>query len=190
MKGVDGFEAWYAAARVALNSDPLAPHFVEIRNDVQKKGMNPLNVVPITHLRQHLTNQLAKVPPASVLALSSGKLGSNTALIDAVEASRSYFKLLVSLVFDAYAEFKTIVDPQWYFTQRSFEARGRTLEDALVEFGFPPGWVTPPPAAEAWRMLRCQQPSCALNHLFERYLNKRIAEPDDAAEQGLEHLAR
>jgi hypothetical protein len=186
MKEVDGFEAWYATAQAALKADSLAPHFVEMRNDVQKKGLNRLNAVPVTHLRQHLAEQLVGGSPVSVLVLPSAKSGSTTVLTDALEASRSYFKLLVSLVFDAYAQFKTVVDPRWYFTQANFEAAGRTLEDALVELGFPSSWVAAAPhGAEAWRVLRSQQPSCALNELFERYLNKSIVDPDEAAEQAV-----
>lgn len=183
MKGLDGFEAWYASAQAALRADSLAPHFVEIRNDVQKKGLNRLNLVSLVHLREHLRGQLAGRRPAPVLVLPVSKSGSPTVMMDALEASRSYFRLLVSLVFDAYSRFRTCLDPRWYLTEANFAASGRSLVDALLELGYPPACIDAAPnEAEAWRALRLQQPPCALNEVFERYLGQRIADPDEAAE--------
>lgn len=181
LKDVRGFDEWYAAAQAQLRADPLGPHFVEIRNDLQKKGLNPLNQVSIDHLREHLFDVLTRSASAHFLVLPRASDG-DTAVTDALRASTDYFVALVSLVFRAYERFKTAVDPRWYFTQPNFEDQGRTLEDALMEFGFPPGWFAGSPSGpEAWRALRAQQPLCPLNPVFEKYLGMRIEGPDDAA---------
>lgn len=180
MSGVDGFEEWYAQAQENLRSDPLAPHFVEIRNNVQKRGLNPINAVPLSHLREHLGWQLAKGNRSHVLVLPSAS--GDSELADAWVATNKYFNLLVSVVFDAYERFKTIVDPRWHYTEAHFATHGRTLVDALAELGFPPDWVKAAPSeADAWRVLRAQQPPCALNELFLRRLGRCIVDPDEAA---------
>jgi hypothetical protein len=180
MSGVDGFEDWYANAQASLRSDPLAPHFVEIRNDVQKKGLNPINAVPLSHLREHLGWRRAKGNRSHVLVLPSAS--GDGELADASVATNEYFRLLVSVVFDAYETFKATVDPRWYYTEANFAAQGRTLVDALAELGFPAAWAEAAPnGPDAWRVLRAQQPPCALNELFLRYLGRRIADPDEAA---------
>lgn len=181
MNGIDGFAEWYASAQEVLRADPLAPHFVEIRNDLQKKGLNCLDEVPVSHLPEHLLQQFTGESRAPVLLVPSGGRGSSPMLTDALEASRSYFRLLVSLVFDAYVGFKTSVDPRWYYTQAHFEALHQTLEDALAELGVPPDWTAGAPRpADAWRALRAQQPPCALNEVFERHPGKRVVDPHGA----------
>ncbi len=179
MSGVQGFDEWYSEARATLRSDALAPHFVEIRNDIQKKGISPINVVPLSHLRQHLQTQMSTGSRSHVLVLPSACGGEPT---DASVATMAYFRQLVSIVFDGYERFKTIVDPRWHYTEANFEAAGRGLVDALADLGFPPVWATAAPSGpDAWRALRAQQPPCALNELFLKYLGKSIVDPDEAA---------
>ena len=60
MKGVPGFKAWFDEALKRLKTDPLAPFFVEIRNEVVHEGINPLNRVSLEHLRDDLSRQLRK----------------------------------------------------------------------------------------------------------------------------------
>ena len=43
LKGVRDFDQWYEEIRSKLKTDRLAPHFVEIRNDIVHIGINPLN---------------------------------------------------------------------------------------------------------------------------------------------------
>ena len=45
LKGVPGFKVWYDGTQQQLKTDPLAPFFVEIRNEVVHTGANPLNRV-------------------------------------------------------------------------------------------------------------------------------------------------
>jgi hypothetical protein len=180
MKGVPGFDAWYATAQTELKSDPLARFFVEIRNDSVHKGLNPLNQVPIDHLREFLTHQLQHRRSHVIVFPSFHSEGSGE-LVDAVQKSSMYFSSLIALVFDCYTNFRCVVDPKWYFTQNNFSAMSKTLEDAVAELGFPPAWASAAPAGDAaWRVLRLQQPSCQLNDLFGRYLGREFVGPDDS----------
>lgn len=181
MEGVDGFEGWYEVARRALKSDPLASYFVEVRNDVVHKGMNPLNKVTLDHLRESLSRQLRFNDDSHVLVIPDASRQEGTALADALPVCRAYFISLLSLIYECYLEFRTVVDPRWYFTKENFVDVGKTLDDALVELGFPSSWLSNTiPESEAWKVLRRQQPPCALNSVFHEYLGKVIADPDEA----------
>lgn len=182
LNGIEGFEEWFVQAQQILKADALAPHFVQIRNGIEKKGVNPLNVVPQTHLREYMFSQLVNRSSSHTMVLASARSETASGLINSRAATDSYFRLLASLVFGAYDKFKTIVDPRWYYTQESFEAQGRTLADAVVELGFPPSWAAVAPnGQDAWRVIRAQQPACALIKLFRSYLGKVVVEPDEAA---------
>lgn len=58
MNGISGFDTWYEKARENLRADPLAPFFIEIRNDVVHTGRNPLGQVGIAHLQDALSGQM------------------------------------------------------------------------------------------------------------------------------------
>lgn len=174
---VESFEAWYATAQQKLKTDPLAPLFVEIRNEVVHVGDNPINRVTFEHLAEHLARQLDG-QKSHVLILPDSSEPAGSKLVDAVAVSTMYFESLVDIVFDCYDQFRMVVDPQWYFTQQNFSASGRTIRDAIVELGFPENWVDGIPPDNAWRAIRSQQPRCLINDIFERYLGKMIVAPD------------
>jgi hypothetical protein len=180
LKGVPGFKDWYDGARKQLKTDPLAPFFVEIRNEVVHAGTNPLNRVSLDHLREDLARQLHGDRRGHVLVLPSAQRRDSTILVDAVEACDQYFSSLVSVVYECYSAFKTFVDGRWYFTESNFNSLGKTFEDGLVELGFPRTWTAGMPIdTEAWRVLRSRQPPCLVNDLFDRFLGKTIPDPDE-----------
>lgn len=180
LKSVAGFEDWYAKAQNQLKTDSLAPFFVEIRNDVVHTGANPLNRVTFEHLREDLARQLKEERRGHILVLPDTMRRGSTALVDGTEACEQYFTSLVSVVYDCYTTFKTTVDARWYFTEVNFCSIGLSIEDALVELGFPPTWFSGGPIGpDAWRVLRSQQPPCLVNDLFEKYLGKTIPDPDE-----------
>jgi len=179
LKGVPGFKSWFDGTLKQLKTDPLAPFFVEIRNEVVHEGINPLNRVSLEHLRENLTRQL-QGDNGHFLVLPDAQRRDSTVLVDAVDACQQYFTSLVAVVYACYESFKTVVDARWYFTEGNFSSRGRSLEDALVELGFPPNWTAGVlTGSEAWRVLRSQQPPCLINDLFDRYLGKTILDPDE-----------
>ena len=187
MSGIPGFQQWYQGAQARLKSDPLAPFFVEIRNGVVHKGLNPLDRVSLDHLREDLLDQMHQRTRSHVLVLPDLRSKDSTVLADAVEASTIYFASLVRVVFDCYDRFKCIVDPKWYFTKDNFSSMGKMFEDAVAELGFPPTWASCAPAGEGrWRALRSLQPACLINDLFLKYLGREIAGPDDA-DNGNQH---
>lgn len=180
LRGVPGFEQWYEGARTRLKTDPLAPFFVEIRNEVVHTGINRLDQVTLDHLREDLAQGLYGQGRSHVLVLPDPNLPDATVLVDALQACTAYFSSLVSTVYDCYCQFKTFVDPRWYFTEDNFAAMNRNLVDAVVELGFPPEWAAcAPPGPSAWKVLRSQQPACQINDLFNSYLGRFISDPDE-----------
>lgn len=179
MDGVPGFDTWYQGAREKLKADPLAPFFVEVRNDVVHTGVNPLSRVGIEHLREDLFGQMTGKHSHSLI-LPDMHSKDATVLADAIDASTRYLRSLVAVIFECYERFIRVVDPRWYFTRENFEAMGKNLGDALAELGFPQDWLsTAPPDDQAWRILRSQQPHNQLNNLFLRYLGHQIPSPDE-----------
>jgi hypothetical protein len=174
LNGVNGFDEWYSTAQAALKCDPLATHFKEWRNLIQKTGENPVGRVGTANLRQYLTAQLSGVAPKHVLIDPFTK-----EVIDAVEACDAYLTSVTRIIYDCYLEFRTTVDPQWHFTERAFIDSGKSLVDALHEMGYPPSWADALPQGEdAWLILRGLQPDCAINDLFNARLGKTIDGPD------------
>jgi hypothetical protein len=184
LKGMPGFKAWFDEVLKRLKTDPLAPFFVEIRNEVVHEGINPLNRVSLEHLRTSLSQQI-RGEQGHVLVLPDAQRRDSTVLVNAIDACEQYFSSLVDVVFECYVAFKTVVDPRWYFTEANFSSRGKSFEDALVELGFPPMWSAGVSiGSDYWRVLRSQQPPCLINDLFDKYLGKTIPDPDEHAELG------
>ena len=180
LKGVRDFDQWYEATRIRLKTDPLAPYFVEIRNDVVHKGRNPLDMVTLEHLRDHLSQQFNRHDRPHVIVVPDPHRSDATVLVDATQACTDYFTSLVAVTFDCYERFKTVVDSKWYFTGHNFQAMGKTFEDAISELGFPPQWTSGIPVnADVWRVLRLQQNPCQINDIFWQYLHRSIKEPDE-----------
>jgi len=179
MSGVKGFDEWYESSRESLKVDPLAPYFIEIRNDVVHKGKNPYNKVTLEHLREVLFRQFNSDSHTHWLVFPKINNQTQPALVDAMAACEAYFTSLLSIIYGCYSEFRMVVDPRWYFTEENFNKMGKTLGDGLVELGFPPSWFSHCiPESEAWKVLRSQQPLCPLNPIFEKYLGKVISDPD------------
>jgi hypothetical protein len=148
LKGVPGFNDWYESAQKRLKIDSLAPFFVECRNEVVHTGTNPLNRVSPDHFHDDLALQLHGDHRGHVLVLPDAQRRDSTVLVDAVEACEQYFTSLVSVVYECYSEFKTVVDGRWYFTEANFNSLGKTFEDALVELGFPWTWTVGMPMGQ------------------------------------------
>ena len=181
LDGISGFSEWYEHARERLKQDRMAPFFVAVRNENVHEGVNRLNEVTLRHLREDLTGQLLANERPHVLVCPHERDSNATTLLDAVRACTEYFKLLVSIVFDCYCTFRTVVDPRWYFTEENFRNMNRTFTDAVVELGFPAYWADcAPSGAERWRALRNQMPACQINDIFEKYLGTTVPDPDES----------
>lgn len=180
---VDGFPAWYETVQRRLQTDALARFFVQTRNVIQKRGHNPFDRVDLDHLVALLNCQL-RGHRRPILMVPDPKQPKQRMLSDAVEVCEQYFNDLVTVVWECYDKYRTVVDARWYFTQENFRQQNKSLQDALAEMGFPPTWFGAIPDADevqAWRVIRSQQPGCGINHLFLQYLGKEMLGPDDEA---------
>ncbi len=179
MRDVGDFELWYRDVQDQLRADPLAPLFVEIRNDAVHKGLNALGQVPVEHLREYLSDQMYGGGRSHVLVLPNLQSGGS-ALVDGLQACTAYLGSLVGVVFECYDRFRCVVDPRWYFTSTNFEAMGKTFVDAVAEFGLPPKAASCFPGDQSdWRVLRSQQPRNQINDVFQKYIGREITDPDD-----------
>ena len=176
LSDVEGFKGWYVTAQETLKSDPLAPHFVEFRNKSQKTGESPIGRVGHANLRRYLAAQLNGTAPTHALVHPSTEQ-----LIDVVESCDSYLTSVTQVVYDCYVKFRTIVDPQWYFTHEAFQASGKTFADAVQEMGYPASWADAAPREnDPWSSLSRLNPSCAINDLFQARLGQTVTGPYDS----------
>jgi len=183
LNDTEGFSAWYEQAQARMKLDPIAKYFVEVRNDAVHKGRNPLGQVTLEHLRESLLQQFSRPRPSHVIVMPDVTAESGTILADAVQVSTEYFRSLVGIIFDCYGRFRCVVDSRWYFTRENFESAGKTIEDALEELGFPRTWLSGAISeADAWHVLRSQQPACLVNDIFWRYTGRTIPDPDQTVE--------
>jgi hypothetical protein len=179
MAGVKGFNEWYKNAQKQLKSDKLAPFFKELRNDVVHKGINPINTVPFEIVSVFLKNQFRQGFSQDhflLIKISDDEYSQ----IDVLMAAEEYMKSLITIVYDCYSNFLSIIDPRWYFTEENFGQLGKTIEDALEELGYPRTWFDGMPHGDkAWKVLRRNEPFCPLNPLFNRFLGKTIPDPNE-----------
>jgi hypothetical protein len=176
---VAGFKAWYTPRIELQGKDPLSQFFNDYRNvsihigdtvvrgggSFIDKGGNRVSLYFFTPIPD-----IPKVPTEDVLSVC-----------------RAHFTNLVSLVYDAFEEFRCKLDDRWYYTEDHFRQMGKSFEDAVQELGFPREWVAASsklPESERWRVLRrTQTVGCQLNAIFKSYLGKTIRGPDETAQQ-------
>jgi hypothetical protein len=88
---------------------------------------------------------------------------------------------VTQVVYDCYVKFRTIVDPQWYFTQEAFQTSGKTFADAIQEMGYPASWADAAPLdKDPWPLLSSLNSSCAINDLFQARLGQTVTGPYDS----------
>jgi hypothetical protein len=175
---VAGFKAWYAPRIELQEKDPLSQFFNEYRNvsihigDTVVRGGGSLIDKDGNRVRQYFFMPIPDIP--------------NVPSEDVLSACRAHFTKLVSLVYDAFEEFRCKLDDRWYYTEDHFRQMGKSFEDAVEELGFPRDWVAASlelPESERWRVLRrTQTVGCQLNTTFESYVGKTIRGPDETAE--------
>jgi hypothetical protein len=176
---VAGFKAWYENRMELLEKDSLSQFFTGYRNvsvhigDTVVRGGGSITDSDGRRVRQYFFMPIPDVPQVPVE--------------DVLSVCRTHFTTLVSLVYDAFEEFRSKLDDRWYYTEGHFRQMGKSFEDAVEELGFPRDWVPASsqlPESERWRILRrTQTVGCQLNDIFESYLGKSIGGPDEAAER-------
>lgn len=176
---VAGFKAWYAPRTELQEKDPLSQFFNEYRNvsihigDTVVRGGESFIDKDGNRVRQYFFMPIPDIP--------------NVPSEDVLSVCRAHFTNLVSLVYDAFEEFRCKLDDRGYYTEDHFRQMGKSFEDAVEELGFPRDRVAASselPESERWRVLRrTQTVGCQLNAIFESYVGKTIRGPDETVEQ-------
>lgn len=171
LKGHPEFDSWYEAHQDAMRKDPLSRFFHKFRTVTQHIGENVVGAgvhgnegtfyffTPCEDLRD--------VPELDVLS-----------------ACEAYFVSTLSVVYDCYVHFGSVVDGQQYFTKENFERLGKTIEDAEVELGFLRGWTNisdPDNESRRWHALRRHADGCLIGEQFQRWLQKPVPRPEPPA---------
>jgi hypothetical protein len=177
INAVDGFKEWYDARTECLKRDRVAQFFNSYRivsthiGDTLVRGGGSCRDAHGRQVMQYFfmpVPDLPSVPEEDVYSLC-----------------KSHFVNLLDLVFDAFWEFRYLLDDRWYYTAENFRKMNKSLEDALAEFDFPRDYLNIGlriPDSEKWRVLRYTQAAgCQINDIFELYLGKIIRGPDEIA---------
>jgi hypothetical protein len=166
-KHIPGFRQWYEPHRDRLRANRLAEFFLNMRNDHVHGGPYPVTG-GIFHQGKACYHF---AQPAQI---------SDRPTEDVVSACRSYFVLLLEVVYDCYVGLGVHIDPQQYYTKEHFATKGRTIDDAEAEVL---GWICTSLVEEGfdeddrWQELRSRVDECKINHLFYSYLGKLTPEP-------------
>lgn len=172
---VDGFEEWYKERQERLKQDALAQFFKEYRNVSSKIGETCVRGGSFWKGPNSELNQLyyfGTIPDLDKVPIT-----------DVFEACLKYFKTLLQIVYEAFSDFKYELDDRWYFTAENFHRNRRNIDDALIEIGFPAGWLGSTDLIsekEQWLTLRkTQTVGCQINSQFSKYLGSTIVGPDE-----------
>jgi len=168
LTGVPEFDKWYKEKQAFLKGNLLARFFHEFRRVSQHVGDNAVIGGSMDENGRRFffgpVPELHEVPE-----------------LDVATACSEYFKLLLSIVFECYMEFPTLINGQWRYTKEYYSSLGKTIEDAEWELGLERGWSKISGLDEDiyWRILRTQADGCNLQDEFEEWLGKRVPQPDD-----------
>lgn len=169
LKNASEFDPWYVTQQARLREDPLARFFVDFRNYTQKIGGGDI-VCQAMRVQERVRFYFCPVPDLDKVPEQ-----------DVLSACESYFTTILQIVFDCYIKFGPVIDGQQYFTRENFSARGKTIEDAEEELGFPRGWTDLGDRdlePYRWQALRSQADGCLIQEQFERWLSKSLPHPD------------
>ena len=150
-----------------LKSNPLARYFLTLRNEHLHGGPNPT-----------VSGAFSQGKATYYFTRQHSKYSISTP--DALSACRSYFIILLNIIYDCYAKPGIHIDPQQYYTKEHFTLLNKTIDDAEIEIL---GWVCSSLIEEGfieddrWHELRGQVGECLINHLFQAYLGKTTPQP-------------
>lgn len=176
-RGIPGFDEWYAVEQEAMKECPLCRFFNDYRRISNHIGESPIK-----------GGYSDPQSPGRIrhLFVSSPDL-LNIPEPDVVKACSAYFSKCVDLVYRLYTIFRNELDERWYFTRENYGAKGLSIEDAEEALGFPRGWTrlngSEEELRERWQVLqRTQTIGPQIQHIFQKYVGKMVAGPDDNGE--------
>jgi hypothetical protein len=174
MNDIEGFADWYTPRQEALRSDPLARYLTSTRNEIQKRGTNPVCVWgrnedgEVDAFFLHWYDDPDVQPPdGGVLSACSEQV-----------------RRLATLVYEAYRDFGPWIDPAVAYTPSGARSLGLTVEDIEEQLIGARGWTAGLPEEERFRLLRREEPMPEIDDLLLKYLkHDRFGRSADAWHQ-------
>ena len=174
MNGIPGFAEWYSTQQDRLRADPLSRYFTNVRNEVQKKGTNPVTFWArgengaVEAFFLHWYDTPKEMPPdQSVLS-----------------ACKAHMVALATLVYELYREFAHFVDPAVVYTPEGAARQGLTVEDIEEELTGVRGWTSGLPLEERFRLLRQNEPMPQVDDVLVKHLgHDRFGKPAEQRAQ-------
>lgn len=171
LKGNPKFDCWYAQKQAELRCDALAKFFHDFRTVTQHLGVNVVGGGSQIHGFHQF--YFVACPDLQVVPEQ-----------DVLTACETYFRSVLSLVFECYEVMGPTVHGKWYFKEQHFASRGLSVEDADEELGLPRGGTDigrPDLLAYRWELLRRQADGCLIEGEFLRWLGKALPKPPKLA---------
>ncbi len=160
MSDIPGFDEWYKQRQECLRGDSLSQFFVAARNNVQKKGQNPLSFWDrdesgkiVAYFLYWFEDQVELTPDC-----------------DAITACKQHMKSLSQLVYEAYRDFGPYIDPAVAISPLGAKELGLTIEDMEEQIIGVRGWTSTLPLVERFRMLRDVESMPQIDDLLIKYL--------------------
>jgi hypothetical protein len=160
MNDIVGFTEWYSIRQDSLRDDPLSRYLTIVRNEVQKRGTNPVTFWErgdsgkIEAYFLHWYENLDQMPPD----------------YDVVSACKMHMQTLATLVYEVYRDFGHFVDPEVVYTPDGAARQGLTIEDIEEQLIGVRGWTAGLPLEERFRLLRRNEPMPHVDDLLIKYL--------------------
>lgn len=162
---VDGFERWYTDKEAGLRTNLLARFFLEVRNELTKRGFNPL------------ASFSSASSPANDHTIQYyflywyGDSPKGLPDLDVVTACEQHLTTLAQLVYECYRDFGKVIDPEQYYTIENLSALGLSVEDVMErELGFPRNWAQGFDPEQVLRQIRENEPKPLIDDLLLKYL--------------------
>ena len=154
-------DEWYNKKQVELKSDPLARFFLEVRNEVQKRGSNPVSSF----------ESESKDSIQYFFIYWYGDSPKDIPDLDVVTACKKYLFQLVKIIYECYKEFGPLIDPEQYYTVENLERMGITVYDILErDLGFPREWAGDVSSEVILKRIRELEPKPDIDYIFIKYL--------------------
>ena len=160
MADVPGFSAWYAVRRDRLRADPLSRYLTSVRNEVQKRGTNPVCVWQhgsgddVEAFFLHWYDDPAVQAPGGPVA----------------SACEEQVRQLALLVYEAYRDFGPWIDPAVTYTPSGAQRVGLSIDDVEERLLGVRGWTVALPEEKRFRVLRASEPMPDVDDLLVKYL--------------------
>ena len=164
-----------------LKDNAIARFFLEARNLSQKVGYYPL------------TSGATKIDDSGIsfqeyyFDYNFYPGDSVVPETDVISTCKEHLTLLLTVVYDCYQVFGSLIDPDQYYTIENMRNQGKTVEDFEEEIGFPRGWTDVGRSdEERVATIRSQNSSECADPYLIKYLGKNRFGETIQDEQGSE----